>query len=63
MFEEIHRYFELSYTTHQKKHTETYSERCDAIDTSDDSDEGSEQYEGPGSDIALVIICFFHRFF
>jgi len=48
---EIYRYFELTYTTHQMKHTETYSERCGAIDTSDDdSGKGNGQYEGPGSD-------------
>jgi hypothetical protein len=56
MFVEIRRHFELNHTNHEKKHTEANTERCGAIDTSNDSGKGNEQCEPPGSDVTLILL-------
>ena len=60
MFVEIRRHFELGYTERQKKHAETCSERCGAIDTSNASGKGNEQCEPPDSDVTLALLWCFH---
>jgi len=55
MFVKIHRHFELGYRERHKKHAEANTERCGAIDNSNDSGKGNEQYEAPGSDVTLTI--------
>eukprot|EP00985_Skeletonema_marinoi_P003156 scaffold1310_cov102-Skeletonema_marinoi.AAC.1 len=54
MFVEIRRHFKLNHTNREKKYAEANTERCGAIDTSNDSGKGNEQCEAPGSDFAVV---------
>jgi len=55
MFVEIRRHFKLNHTNREKKYAEANTERCGAIDTSNDSGKGNEQCEAPGSDVMLTI--------